>query len=722
MFGNIREKLFFILNTIFFSYFFINDSYLIIPVSFIVVFLLIERNIKFLFIYLKKMPPLFLLMPLSFVNFEFIRDSISRTYVLLIPAIYFFLIYYINEKEKNRKANIKRPKIKIAMFLAFVFSLNVLSFLGKIGFSGDEPHYLVVANSILYDQDLNIANNQSKDKINSFWYSEKPLPYHGYFGIKGKNYIYSFHLPAISFMILPFFVLAEIIKTKIFYFIIIRLGIAFWAILLALQFFKFLILSKVDEKNAFYITILGFLLTPYLFFSVHLYPVIFLSFLMLLAINNFYFEKKNYLIASLSMAVLVWAGVKAILIIFTLLFIILLREKLKIFDFKKLLNFTPLLFSLSLFFLYVYSAYGTFSLLSIYNGVLTPEKKKYLIHLIFSFKEIPLYLRIDSLLNYFFDQRDGLLFYFPVFLFIFPAFFNFFRKKYKEYWLLSIPFFVHIFNYAFNTHRGGYCPPARPISPFIWFLVFIVFLYLKENWNSWSKRVFTILSSFSLFLSFTILKFPLLMYQTTTHEVKTRASALFSYLRNSFLDLPSFFPSFLKIKNYGYKPNLVWFILILILTYLLVKRREKIVFYFFGIIMIAFVIIYLIFPFFSTKKYHKNFRIRNNIIVIKAMGSINQNENNEIEIFGVGEKFLPVFSKRRREIVLFIKSNIKQKIVIKFDIWTVFKGVLEKYETKEIKITRVYTKRGIHFYPFFFKIKNLGNFDKKKPSMVLIFE
>jgi len=718
MFRNFRERLFFILNIIFFAFFFLYDLYLIIPISFFLIFLLIEGNLKFISLYLKKMPPLILLIPFSLINFEFIRDSISRSYVLFLPAIYFFVLYYIENKNKK----IKKPEVKIAIFLTFVFSMSIFSFLGKIGFSGDEPHYLVVANSILYDQDLNIANNQSRNKISNFWYSEKALPYHGYFGIKGRNYIYSFHLPAISFMILPFFILAEIVKTKVFYFIIIRLGIAFWAIMLAVQFFTFLRFSKIDEKDAFYITILSFLLTPYLFFSVHLYPVIFLSFLMLLAINNFYFEKKNYLIVSISMSVLVWAGVKAILIILTLLFILLIKEKLKIFEGRKVLSFIPLFVSLILFFLYIYNSYGTFSLLAIYNGVLTPEKKKYLIHLIFSFKEIPLYLRIDSFFNYFFDQRDGLLFYFPVFLFIFPSFFIFFRKKYKKYWLLSIPFFVHLFNYAFNTHRGGYCPPARPISSFIWFLVFIIFLYLKENWNDLNKRIFAILSSCSLFLGFTLLRFPLLMYQTTTHEVKTRASALFSFLRNSFFDLPSFFPSFLKIKNYSYKPNLVWLMLILILTYLLLKRREKIVFYFLGIVMIAFVIIYLIFPFFSTKKYHKNFRIGNNIIVIKAMGSINQNENNEIEIFAVGEKFLPVFSKRKREIVLIIKSNINQKLVIKFDIRTVFKGILKKKEVKEIRINRKYTKRSIYFYPFFFKIKNLENFDRKKPSVVLIFK
>jgi len=133
----------------------------------------------------------------------------------------------------------------------------------------------------VHDGDLNIANNQSLEQTKNFWSLKKPLPFHGYFGIKGRQYIYSFHMPAISIMILPFFIIAEILKNKILFFFIIRIGIIFWAILAALQFYRFLILSEIDDKIAFWATFLSFVASPYLFFSTHLYPSIFLSFLIL---------------------------------------------------------------------------------------------------------------------------------------------------------------------------------------------------------------------------------------------------------------------------------------------------------------------------------------------------------------------------------------------------------------------------------------------------------
>ncbi len=715
----LKETIFFILNLIFFIFFLIIDHFFIFPFLFFIFFLLIINKLYFLKIYLKSMPPLLILLPLTLLNFRFFNDSFQRSIVLLIPALYYFIYYLIEEISLSFK--LQKHKVKIIIFLSVFFISMIVSFRGKIAFSGDEPHYLVVANSIYYDHDLNIANNQTREKTKNFWFSDKPLRFHGYFGKKGMAYIYSFHLPTISVMILPFFAIAETVGKGSLYFILIRTGIAFWSVLLALQFFKFLILSGIKKDYAFYIVILSFLLTPYIFFSIHLYPVIFLSFLMLVAINNLYFEKKNYFIAAISLSFMVWAGVKAILILLFILFIVLLREKLKIFKIKKIISFTPLILSFILFFVYLYNAYGSFSLLSIYNGVLTPEKKKYLIHLIFSFKEIPLYIRLDSLLNYFFDQRDGLLFYFPVFFLFFPALFVFFRKKYIRFWLLFVPFAVHILNYAFNTHRGGYCPPARPISPFVWFMVFMIFLYLKENWEKNQKKLFSLLSSFSIFISFTLIKYPLLMYQTTTHEVKTRASSLYFFLKNSIIDLPKLFPSFLKIYNYKYLPNWIWFFIIITFTFLLLKNRVKIVVYILFGFMLLITFLYLVFPFFSIKKYNKRFEFNKEVFVLKAVGSINKNLKNQLEVFGRGEKFIPIFEKRKK-LQIKIISKAKQKIIIKFDIFKIIELDLKNGQSTKINVKRFYKRGVLYFYPLFFRIKILDKqYDREKPTLIISF-
>ncbi len=668
---NIKDKLFSFLNLILLLYFVFLDGFILFFILFILFFLFLIKSEEFFLLFLKRTPPIILLLPLTLINFVFYRDSIWRSYVLLLPLLFYFVYLFINYDRS--KINIKNHRFVLIILLLTVYLLSLFSYKGKILFSGDEPHYLVVAGSILHDGDLNIANNQSLKETKLFWNLNKPLPFHGYFGKKGRKYIYSFHMPAISIMILPFFILGEFFKNKILFFFIIRMGVIFWGLLAALQFYKFLILSEIKDKTAFWATLLTFTVSPYLFFSTHLYPSIFLTFLILYSINNFYFEKKNYLKVSIAMSIMIWAGVKAILIVFMLLLIILLKEKLNIFKTKFLLRFSPLVFSFLSFFYYLYYAYGSFSILSIYNGVLTPEKKRYLIHLILSFKMIPFTMRFDSLLNYFLDQRDGLVYYFPLFFFLFPAFILFFKKKYKKFWLLSLPFIVHIINYAFNTHRGGYCPPARPISPFTWFLSFMILLFLMENRDKNINKIFSVFLAFSLFFEAILIKYPLLMYQTTTHEITSRGSALLNFLSNSIFKPYQYVSSYLKINNYNYLPNLIWIILIIVGTFLIIKNKNKIISYSLYLIMIFITLTYLSFPFFKPSLYPR-YKLSKDIILLRTSGNISINENNKLKIYGLGRKFLPFFIKGEKPVKLKLSSKYEYRLKVYNDL----KKILDK--------------------------------------------
>ena len=78
----------------------------------------------------------------------------------------------------------------------------------------------------------------------------------------------------------------------------------------------------------------------------------------------------------------------------------------------------PLLFQ-ALFFYYLYHAYGSFSPNSVYYGMLSPAGTKELVETILN--KITLNMRWETLLDYFFDQRDGLLPYNPFYFFAFPG-------------------------------------------------------------------------------------------------------------------------------------------------------------------------------------------------------------------------------------------------------------------------------------------------------------
>ncbi len=659
------------------------------------------------------------IVPLTFLKTDFLRDSLWRESVVFL--LLSFVLFYTAFEYKPKR--FKKPKIVVAGILFFIYLLTIISFNGKIMFSGDEPHYLVISNSILYDFDINVSNNYTRNRIENFWKSKRRLPYHGYYGIKGKKYIYSFHFPGLSILTLPFFAFAEIVKQKTFYFFIIRIGVVFWALLSALQFFELLKNLKLNENEAVLLTILTFSLSPYLFFGTHLFPTIFIVFFLLYAVNNLFFERKNYLKASIALSIMVWLGLKATIIIGGLGIALLLIEKKELFKIKKILSFLPLLFSYGLLFYWVYSAYGTFSLFSIYNGVLTPEKKKYLYELILY--KIPFTVRFDSFLNYFFDQRDGLLFYFPVFFFIFPALSSYIKKRFRieKLGYIFIPLFLYIFNYAFNTHRGGYCPPARPLGPFVWFFAILLYVYLRStNFEREKRIIFSLLASITLFVSTILILKPLFIYNTTTHEVTTRASQLTNYLTNSIIELPKYLPSFLKIHNWDHKANYFWVLFALILmvgSVLNIKRKTTKLF---ERIIVGFIIsvfgIYIVFPYFSPKKFGR-INVKNSITLLRTFRNMRL-EDEKIVVFGEGNRFFPLF-QREKYLHLEIKCASEQYVKVFYDLKLIkgFKCLVG--ERKKVKLKAKKYNRILRFIPVFIENRVLEAPETVDFSYILTF-
>ena len=87
----------------------------------------------------------------------------------------------------------------------FVVSLAIYLFLGMrslraIGIGGDEPHYLVITQSLLADRDLKIENNHRQRDYRAF-YGGDIRPDFIQRGIDGE--IYSIHAPGLPVILLP---------------------------------------------------------------------------------------------------------------------------------------------------------------------------------------------------------------------------------------------------------------------------------------------------------------------------------------------------------------------------------------------------------------------------------------------------------------------------------------------------------------------------------------
>jgi hypothetical protein len=95
----------------------------------------------------------------------------------------------------------QRAPTIVAVFF-FVCSIGAGAALGAYLPGGDEPHYLVITQSLLYDGDLKIENNHARGDF--FDYIETPI--RPDFLQRGKDgQIYSVHAPGVSALVLPAF-------------------------------------------------------------------------------------------------------------------------------------------------------------------------------------------------------------------------------------------------------------------------------------------------------------------------------------------------------------------------------------------------------------------------------------------------------------------------------------------------------------------------------------
>jgi len=92
---------------------------------------------------------------------------------------------------------------------------------------GDEPHYLVITQSLLYDGDLQIENNHRRGDYRAYYAAE--LPPHSI--RPGRNgAIYSIHAPGVPALVLPAFAIGGYRGVVVFLILLSAAGcaLAWW--------------------------------------------------------------------------------------------------------------------------------------------------------------------------------------------------------------------------------------------------------------------------------------------------------------------------------------------------------------------------------------------------------------------------------------------------------------------------------------------------------------
>ena len=463
-------------------------------------------------------------------------------------------------------ASLPNSRRLLALFLASYLVYQLAGFVlvaRGATFTGDEPFYLMTTTSLYKDGDINIANNYAREDYFSF-YSRKDFPrlklgIYGREGRKGKDYVYPINLPGISVLMLPFYWLSRFFSGRWLTFIL-KTSLSVWASLLGLQLYLYARERWENERLSLGLWALYSFSAPVLFYAVHLYPEVPVALLAL-----FIFRKMtgrtplslhSLVLCGALLGLLPWLGLKYAFFFWPLFFIslyFLLKEHragARIAAFA-----LPALASTALFYLFVHDLYGTFSPIAVYEGVMTPGRAE-------AFKQalqgIPLRARIDSFLDYFLDQRDGLLLYSPIYLFAFLGFVELWRRRRRDFWCFLIIALPFLLNYALFTHRQGASPQGRVLAPLSWIGAIALGEFIVSNRRQAFTWLFGGAAAAGLAVAALLLAHPTFLYQPTTHEFTSRPGDLFVHLSNIRFFLPSFLPSFIKVDNTRYWPDYVW--------------------------------------------------------------------------------------------------------------------------------------------------------------------
>jgi len=537
--------------------------------------------------------PLVLLLLLPLANSRYVDHNDFSARVALfgfavlagILSIKFMVLHKLKTEKSDITQNFWKKlsslSLKKTLVILFILALIVFNFgsvlmkKGGISFSGDEPHYLLITHSLLQDGDFNLSNNYTNQDYSAYMPEGVKLDVHLAPGTDG----YSMHSPGVSILLLPFYALGTLFsKSVLFYFV--RFGMSVFGALLSLQIFLYARQEWKNEKIAWVLWFVFLSTSPIFFYSLHIYPEIILALFSLTIFRMLRFTssftKPKLLFIGLLLGSFLWLHAVKYMFILVPFFLyalwtLLKRQKIG----WNILYFLagPVLLVL-LHSLFSYTAYGSLSPFSVsLKGTTTSTESLSLLKEIFS--EGSMKIRLETLLGYFFDQRDGLLLYAPVYFFGFLGMIELGRRNIQK--LLSLLFLTapYVLGLAFLTQRGAYAPQARTQVAVFWALGVFLGYFLVHN----AKKIFAYMFSaalvFSYIVIYVLLKNPWALYQPTTFGETQRAGQLFIHLSNLHFYLPQFLPSFLKIENRGWLPNYIWILIFVLFIsgYLIVKKQ-----------------------------------------------------------------------------------------------------------------------------------------------------
>jgi len=514
--------------------------------------------------------------------------------VIVLQVIFLSGLKRTGGRDLREGGTIRRLSVRLFLLALLIYALYLSGLVFPAQpFTGDEPHYLLITKSLLFDGDLNLANNY-RDKDYAAFY-DGDLDAHAHPGIKGEQFLYSWHFPALPILILPFYAVGEriggtisslthqAISPKAVLLFFSRFPLCLLTALLGLLLF--LSVWKLTQRKTVAVgSWLIFSFTaPVLFYSHLIYPEIPVA-VILLGIFHEIIQKKRLSAGALfwsgaGIGVLPWFGIKyiflALPVFIVVLFVFLKRPQR---DLKKSLYlFAPVFLSAGLFLFFLFSVYGSFYPQSVYLGAASAKTLPLSRLIVKSLADF-----VSLLLGYLFDQRVGVFIYSPVYMLAVPGFLLLFKRKKKEAATLAVVFAIFWILCASTFYWGGYCPPGRPLLPVVWILAVFWAEALSRGEDKKLLHVRNFLIALSFFLVLMAVQNPKLLYHESLSSLSLLSpreitGKLLAGLGNLLIDWTKIVPS-LSNTVAGQKnwiPLIFWLLGLMGITAISLRQKRR---------------------------------------------------------------------------------------------------------------------------------------------------
>lgn len=328
---------------------------------------------------------------------------------------------------------------------------------------GDEPHYLMVARSLVHDRDLDLAVDYGEAAYRDF--HAAPLSPHYKPGVTPGSR-YSMHGVGYALVLAPAWAMGRALgpagAVPVARFLQVLLFAGFAALLyVGLR-------ASLGHRAAAYGTLATVMLSPFVFAPLHLFPE---SAIMLAGLAGYLAASRDRpsWTAGLPLAALPWLGVKTIPLALVLAFgapWVAGRPRLR----SAAMVAAPLLLSLAVHAAFTWNLYGSLSPSALYLGA-DPDfgrQPGYGASLAPYLADWPGALR--TFVGYWLDQKEGLWFVGPHWLLAAAGLPWLWRHRRRTTVVLALALLAYVGPYALSQQIGGQSPPARPLMGVAWIL------------------------------------------------------------------------------------------------------------------------------------------------------------------------------------------------------------------------------------------------------------